>query len=39
MVAGVSSRTPRGAVARDLIKFVMAPTAVPVLKKRGMERG
>ena len=39
MVAGVSSRTPRGAFARDLIKFVMAPTALPVLKKRGMERG
>jgi molybdate transport system substrate-binding protein len=39
MVAGVSSRTAQGAVARDLIKFVMAPVALPVLKKRGMERG
>ena len=39
MVAGVSARSMRGAVARDLIKFVMAPAALPVLKKRGMERG
>ena len=39
MVAGVSSRAPQGAVARDLIKFIMAPAALPVLKKRGMERG
>jgi molybdate transport system substrate-binding protein len=39
MVAGVSSRAAQHAAAAELIKFVMAPAALPVITKRGMERG
>jgi len=38
MTAGVSSNAKQGAAARDLIKFLMSPTALPVLKAKGMER-
>jgi molybdate transport system substrate-binding protein len=38
MVAGVSSGTTQGAVVKELVQFLMAPAALPVLKKRGMER-
>ncbi len=38
MAAGVSSRAAQGAAARELLKFVMSPAAVPVLKAKGMER-
>lgn len=38
MVAGVSSGTTQGAAARELITFLVAPAALPVMKKRGMER-
>jgi len=39
MVAGASSRAAQPAAAREFIEFVLAPAALPVLKKRGMERG
>jgi molybdate transport system substrate-binding protein len=39
MVAGVSSSAAQSAAAKDLVKFLMAPAALPVIKKRGMERG
>ena len=38
MVAGVSSGAKQGATARDLVKFLMAPAALPVIKAKGMER-
>jgi molybdate transport system substrate-binding protein len=38
MAAGVSAKAPQGAAARELLKFVMSPAAVPVLKAKGMER-
>jgi molybdate transport system substrate-binding protein len=38
MVAGVSSGTTQGAGVKELVQFLMAPAALPVLKKRGMER-
>jgi molybdate transport system substrate-binding protein len=38
MAAGVSAKAPQGAAARDLLKFLMAPSALPVLKAKGMER-
>lgn len=39
MVAGVSPGTAQGPGARQLITFLTAPSALPVMKKRGMERG
>jgi molybdate transport system substrate-binding protein len=39
MVAGVSPGAAQSAAAKELINFVMAPAALPVIKKRGMERG
>ena len=39
MVAGVSSGTAQSAAATGLIKFVTAPAALPIIKKKGMERG
>ena len=39
MTAGVSAGAKQGQVARDLIKFVTAPAALPVIKAKGMERG
>jgi molybdate transport system substrate-binding protein len=38
MVAGVSPGAVRSAGARALIAFLMSPEALPVIKKRGMER-
>lgn len=38
MVAGVSSGTTQGAAVNELIRFLTAPAALSVLKKRGMER-
>jgi molybdate transport system substrate-binding protein len=38
MAAGVSAKAAQGAAARDLLKFLMAPSALPVLKAKGMER-
>jgi molybdate transport system substrate-binding protein len=39
MTAGVSAGSKQGQVARDLIKFVTAPAALPVIKAKGMDRG
>ena len=38
MAAGVGSKASQRSVAQELVKFLMAPAAVPVLKKKGMER-
>ncbi len=38
MAAGVSAQTAEGAAARELLKFLMVPSALPVLKAKGMER-
>jgi molybdate transport system substrate-binding protein len=39
MTAGVGAGAKQGQAARELIKFVTAPAAVPVIKAKGMERG
>jgi len=39
MVGGVSAGAKAGAAAHDLLEFVTAPDALPVIKKKGMERG
>ncbi len=39
MVAGVSPIAAQSAAAKELITFIMAPAALPVIKKKGMERG
>lgn len=36
--AGVSSKSEAPSAARDLIKFLIGPTAIPVIKSQGMER-
>ena len=38
MAAGVSAKAAEGAAARELLKFLMAPSALPALKAKGMER-
>jgi len=38
MVAGASSGTTQGAAVKELITFLMAPAALPVLKQKGMQR-
>jgi molybdate transport system substrate-binding protein len=38
MVAGVSPTAAQSAAAKELITFIMAPAALPVIKKKGMER-
>lgn len=38
MVGGVNAGTKQPAVANDLIRFLTAPAALPVLKAKGMER-
>jgi molybdate transport system substrate-binding protein len=38
MVAATRRESPRSAVATELVKFVMAPSTLPVLKANGMER-
>ena len=39
MVGGVSANAAQSAAARDLIRFLTAPAALTVIKKKGMERG
>jgi molybdate transport system substrate-binding protein len=39
MVAAMSGGAAQGAAAKELIKFLTAPAVLPVIKKRGMERG
>jgi molybdate transport system substrate-binding protein len=36
--AGVSSKSKAPSAARDLIKFLIGPTAIPVIQSQGMER-
>ena len=36
-VGGVSASAKQAGGARELIKFLTAPSAVPVIKKKGME--
>jgi molybdate transport system substrate-binding protein len=38
MVAGVGQTASQAGVGRDLIKFLTAPAALPVIKAKGMER-
>ena len=38
MATAVSANAKQAAAARDLIKFMMAPAATPVVKAKGMER-
>jgi molybdate transport system substrate-binding protein len=38
MVAGASAGTRQSAAAKELMKFVTAPAALSVIKKKGMER-
>jgi molybdate transport system substrate-binding protein len=38
MVAGVSSGAKEGSTAREVIKFLTSPAALPVIKAKGMER-
>jgi molybdate transport system substrate-binding protein len=38
MAAAVSSNAKQGAAARDLVKFLTAPSALPTIKAKGMER-
>ena len=38
MVGGVGAGSKNGAVGRDFVKYLMAPAALPVIKKMGMER-
>ena len=38
MVAGASAGTKQSAAARELMRFVTAPAALSVIKKKGMER-
>ena len=38
MVGGVSAHAKQAAAARDLMKFIMAAAANPVVKQKGMER-
>jgi molybdate transport system substrate-binding protein len=39
MVAGASPRAARDATVKALIAFLISPSALPVIRKRGMERG
>lgn len=39
MVAGESPSAAQGAAAKELMKFLTSPAALPVIKRRGMERG
>lgn len=38
MVAGVNASAVQNQAARDLVKFLTAPAALPVIKAKGMER-
>ncbi len=37
--AGVSAQTPNRDAARDVIKFLTGPTAIPAITANGMEPG
>jgi molybdate transport system substrate-binding protein len=39
VTAGIAAGAPQGAAARELVKFLIAPAAVPVLKAKGMQPG
>ena len=39
MVGGVAAAAKESRAASDLLRFVTAPDALPVIKKKGMERG
>jgi molybdate transport system substrate-binding protein len=39
MVAGVGPSAAQRAAAKELITFLTAPAALPIIKKKGMERG
>jgi hypothetical protein len=38
MVAGTSAKTAQGSAVRDLIDFLTAPAALPIIKAKGMEQ-
>jgi molybdate transport system substrate-binding protein len=38
MVAGASAGSRQSAAAKELMRFVTAPAALSVIKKKGMER-
>jgi molybdate transport system substrate-binding protein len=38
MVGGVSAAAKQGAAARELVKYVTSPAALPVIKAKGMEK-
>jgi len=38
MVAGASAKTTQASAVRELIQFLMAPDANPIVKVKGMER-
>jgi hypothetical protein len=38
MAGGAAANAKQGAAARDLIKFLTAPAALPAIKAKGMER-
>jgi molybdate transport system substrate-binding protein len=38
MVAGVGAKARESAAARELVKFLMAPAQLPVIKAKGMDR-
>ena len=39
VTAAVSAKSPNQQAARDLIKFITSPAAMPMLKAKGMEPG
>jgi ABC-type molybdate transport system substrate-binding protein len=38
MATAMSSNSKQAAASRDLIKYLMAPAATPVVEAKGMER-
>jgi hypothetical protein len=38
MVGGASAASKQGAAAREFLKYLMAPSALPTVRKFGMER-
>ena len=38
MVAGTSAKTAQGSAVRELIEFLTAPAALPIIKAKGMEQ-
>jgi hypothetical protein len=39
MTGGIAAGAGQGAAAGELVKFITAPAAVPVLKAKGLEPG